>query len=75
MARLAKYLGAVDVATVLKKHRDKAMELAFGLEYLQTMEQEEASREDSNHGLVAGPAASAKNGLGVERSIFYFWTA
>ena len=75
VARLARYRGAVDVASVLKKHRDKAMELAFGIEYLQAMEQAEASTEDSNNGLVAGTEASANHALRVERSIFHVWNA
>ena len=40
--------GAVDVASALKKHSDKAMELAFGIEYVQAMEKKEASPEDSD---------------------------
>ena len=75
VARLAKYRGAVDVASVLKKHCDKATELAFGIEYLQAMEQDDASLEDSNNGLVAGTEASANHALRVERSIFHVWNA
>ena len=35
VALFAEDCGAVEVASVLKKHRDKAIELAFGIEYLQ----------------------------------------
>ena len=75
VARLAKYRGAVDVANVLKKHCDKAMELAFGIEYLQAMEQAEASSKNSNNELEAGTEASANYALRVERSIFHVWNA
>ena len=75
VARLARYRGAADVASVLKKHRDKAMELAFGIEYLQAMVQAETSREDSYNKLVAGTEASANHALRVERSIFHVWNA
>ena len=50
MALLAEKNGAFDVASALKKHSDKAMELAFGVEYLQAMIRKEASPEDSNSG-------------------------
>ena len=75
VARLARYCGAVDVASVLKKHCNEAMELAFGIEYLQAMEQDEASPEGSNNGLVVGTSASADHALRVERSIFHVWNA
>ena len=75
VARLARHRGAVDVASVLKKHCDKAMELAFGIEYLQAMEQDDDSPEDSNNGLVDGTEASAEHALRVERSIFHMWNA
>ena len=49
VALLAEEFGAVDVANALKKHCDKAMELAFGVEYLQAMEKKRVSPEDSNN--------------------------
>lgn len=45
IAPTALHLGAVDVAYVLKPHTDKAMELAFGVEYCQAIEQDAASPE------------------------------
>ncbi len=67
VALLAEELDAVDVASALKKHYDKAMELAFGVEYLQAMEQDEASPEDSNNGLVARIESLAIDALREER--------
>ncbi|KAK0515354.1 hypothetical protein JMJ35_002733 [Cladonia borealis] len=49
VARLAGHCGAVDVASVLRKHSIKAMELAFGVEFLQAMLKKEVSPEDSNN--------------------------
>ena len=63
MALFAEISGAVDVARVLKKHSDKAMELAFGIEYVQAMEKTEASPEDSNNGLVARMESLSIDGL------------
>ena len=64
VALLAEKFGAVDVASALKKHYHKAMELAFGVEYLQAMEQDEASPKD---GLVAGMESLAIDALREER--------
>ena len=63
VALFAENLGAIDVASVLLKHYYKAMGLAFGTEYLQAMQQEEASPEDSNNGLVARMESLAIDGL------------
>ena len=43
VALFAQTLGAVDVASVLKKRYQKATELAFGIEYLQGIEEKDAS--------------------------------
>ena len=48
VALFARRNGAVDIASALKKHSDKAMELAFGIEYVQAMEKKEAAPKDSN---------------------------
>ena len=42
--------GAIDVASALRKHYYKAMELAFGIEYLQAMGQDDALPEYTNNG-------------------------
>ena len=67
VALLAEAFSDVDVARALRKHSDKAMELAFGIEYLQAMQQVEASPEDSNNGLVAWMESFEIDALREER--------
>ena len=47
-AFVAKMFGVIDIASILRKRYQKATELAFGIEYLQAIEEKEPSPEDSN---------------------------
>ena len=68
VALLAKDIGVVDVASAVKKHYYKAMELALGVEYLQATEKKEASPEDSNSGYSLSSRARW-----WQRCVFWWW--